>query len=683
MHNKSHLKIDDLSVLSIDDDPVIRKSICSYLEDCGFRIIQAENGRQGIEAFDREKPDIILLDLRMPGMNGFQVLAELTEKTSETPIIVISGTGEIQDVIEALRKGAWDYVTKPIHDMLILEHVISNALTRANLLVENREYREHLEAQILQRTAKLNERSLALEEANAKLKLEMAERQAAEKERRYLSTAIEQAADGILITEKNGTIRYLNPAFERMTGCSQKETKGRSYKILKNTNYPESFYRNIWMEINAGRIWKGHMISSQNEGGHHELEVSISPVRDKDNNIISFVSVNRDVTQELQLEKQLIQAQKMEAIATLTGGIAHDFNNILSAIMGYTQLAMGRALMDEKLRGYCEKVLMAGDRARDLIGQILSFSRQSPQEKKKVHIKFIVKEVTKLLKVTLPANIEICTSILVTEDAVLADPTQIHQVLMNLCTNAADAMREKGGLLTVILKEIRVDPAEGFRMDLKAGNYLQLSVTDTGHGIPPGDIHKIFDHFFTTKGPGKGTGLGLSVTRNIIKKLSGSIEVESQPGKGTRFTVFFPRVDASMEEGAPPKPDILPTGNERILFIDDEEFLADIGEELLEQLGYNVLAKTSSLEALDSFLDSPTSFDLIITDHSMPKMTGIELIKRIRAIRPHIPVILCSGFPETITAEKMKELGIRDLMVKPFTIGDLALHIRRALDPIN
>ncbi|MFZ5573330.1 MAG: response regulator [Thermodesulfobacteriota bacterium] len=673
-------EFDNRLILSIDDDPVIRKSICSYLEDCGFRVIQAENGLRGLELFDREKPDIVLLDLRMPGMNGFQVLEELTKRTTETPVIVISGTGEIQEVIDALRKGAWDYVTKPIHDMLILEHVISNALTKAGLLVENREYREHLEEQILQRTARLNERSKALEEANQRLETEMTERQAAEKERLYLATAIEQAADGILITEKNGTIRYLNPAFERMTGYSQQEAKGRSYKILKNKSYPESFYRNVWQEINAGRTWKGHMVSPREAAPPRELEVSISPVRDKDDNIISFVSVNRDVTQELQLEKQLIQAQKMEAIATLTGGIAHDFNNILSAIMGYTQLAMGRASLDEKMRGYCEKVIMAGNRARDLIGQILSFSRQSPQESKKVHIKFIVKEVMKLLKVTLPANIEIRLSISATRDAVLADPTQIHQVLMNLCTNAAYAMRMKGGALTVALKEVRLDREEATRKELNEGNYLRLTVADTGQGIPPEDIHKIFDPYFTTKGPGKGTGLGLSVTRNIIKKLCGSIGVESQPGRGTCFTVLFPQADTVMEEGASAKPEKLPVGNERILFIDDEEFLVDVGKELLEQLGYDVLAKTSSLDALELFLAAPRSFDLIITDHSMPKITGIELIKRVHLVRPDIPVILCSGFPETIPTEKLPELGVRELMVKPFTIADLALSVRRALD---
>ncbi len=680
MENNDFSRTDHPLVLSIDDDPIIRQSICAYLEDCNFRVIQAEDGTQGLAMFEEKNPDIVLLDLRMPGISGFQVLDELHGNSPETPLIVISGTGEIEDVIAALRKGAWDYITKPIHDMLILEHVISNALERARLLVENREYREHLETQILQRTAKLNERTLALEQANARLKREMEERQAAEKERLYLATAIEQAADGILITEKNGTIRYLNPAFERMTGCALNTTKGLSYRILKNQHYSEAFYKQIWQAINAGRTWQGHMLSPRTNGPPRELEVSISPVRDKNGNIISFVSVNRDVTQELQLEKQLIQAQKMEAIAALAGGIAHDFNNILSAMMGYTQLAMTRAVGDQKMHGYCEKILMAGDRARDLIGQILSFSRQEPQEEKRVHVKFIVKEVMKLLKATLPANIEIRTVVAADMDSVMADPTQIHQILMNLCTNAAHAMREKGGVLGVVLKETVLPMARVCPKVLKSGNYIELSVADTGHGIPQENLDKIFDPYFTTKDPGKGTGLGLSVTRNIVNKLGGAIWVESVPGNGACFTVLLPCATEPAEEGGMLAADILPTGKERILFVDDEKFLVDIGQEFLEQLGYQVLTRTSSSEALEVFLAAPDQFDLVITDYTMPKITGTELVHKLRAVRPDIPVILCSGFPENIPMESLKTIGIQDLLIKPFTIHDLATRIRNVFN---
>ncbi len=404
----------------------------------------------------------------------------------------------------------------------------------------------------------------------------------------------------------------------------------------------------------------------------------------------AVLTIARDITERIEAEKekaklrsQLRQAQKMEAIGTLAGGIAHDFNNILQSIFGYTEIASIHASQGKDPNEALDNILTASQRAKGLINQILSFSRQSEQEKQTVQINLIVKEVLKLIRASLPATIEIKGRNLNSDAVVEADPIQIHQVMMNLCSNAHHAMREGGGVLEVKLSDIDIDREKAAQCGgIQEGPYIELTIRDSGHGIPTEYMDRIFDPYFTSKEKGEGTGLGLAVVHGIISSHGGAITVESEIGKGTAFHVVFPKknkINAKDEPAAVDTPG-RQEGTEHILFIDDEPALIDIGKEILSTLGYDVTPCTASDEALDLFKADPERFDLVITDLTMPKMTGDLLAQELMRMRPEIPVILFTGYSDLVSRERFNKLGIRDCLMKPLTRKDLAESIRRVLD---
>ena len=371
----------------------------------------------------------------------------------------------------------------------------------------------------------------------------------------------------------------------------------------------------------------------------------------------------------------------MEAVGTLAGGIAHDFNNILAAIIGYSEMALTDSPKFSASEGYLQQVLKAGLRAKDLVQQILAFSRMKiHQERIPTAIQPLIVEALKLLRASLPSTIEIRQNISDEDGMVLGDATEIHQVLINLCTNAAQAMEEKGGVLEISLSEETIDSnAPGTPEGLSSGQYIRLTVCDTGHGMDPGILDRIFDPYFTTKEVGRGSGLGLAVVHGIVKNHGGAVTVSSKPGEGTTFVVYLPKTQIR-----PKRPDSadlpVPGGAERILFVDDEQPLSDLGRQMLESLGYNVLAKTSSTDALEAFRAHPEQFDLVITDYTMPSMTGTDLAREIMNIRPEMPVILCTGFTERVTEAKAKEMRIRAFMLKPLKMREMAEAVRAVLE---
>jgi two-component system, cell cycle sensor histidine kinase and response regulator CckA len=391
------------------------------------------------------------------------------------------------------------------------------------------------------------------------------------------------------------------------------------------------------------------------------------------------IQISTDITELKRMESELRQAHKMEAIGTLAGGIAHDFNNILSSILGYTELALDDAPRGTLLEDNLLEVLTAAKRARDLVKQILAFARQSEEKVKPIQIRPIAREALKLIRSTLPADIEIRSN-LISDSAMMGNPTQIHQILINLCTNAAHAMEFTGGVLEVDLEDVRVTahtaPAHG---NLETGDYLRLRVSDTGVGIAPEHIESVFQPFFTTKAPGQGTGMGLAMVHGIMESYKGKIMVDSQPGEGTRFTLYFPVSKTQAEEHLDGSPE-LPTGRERILLVDDEYPIVNMAGMILERLGYNVTSRTSSIEALNLFRSRPMDFDLILTDMTMPNMTGAELASEIMRIRPDIPVVLCTGYSNKISETLSTQLGIRAFAYKPFIKKDMAVTLRRVLN---
>ena len=424
-----------------------------------------------------------------------------------------------------------------------------------------------------------------------------------------------------------------------------------------------------------------HTAEIVHEGLGRTFSVSAAPVCDQDNELLSIIYISRDVTELKALEQQLRQAQKMEAIGTLAGGIAHDFNNILTPVLGYSEIISESLPAGSPLVEPAREILKAGRRARDLVKQILTFSRQTDQERSPLKIQIVIKEALKLLRSSLPTTIEIKQNI-ATEAMVLADPTMIHQVIMNLCTNAYHAMRETGGTLGVSLTEVEISADDYVtELHLKPGTYLRLEVSDTGCGMPHSLLERIFEPYFTTKAKGEGTGLGLSMVHGIVTSLGGHITVYSEPDKGTTFHVYLPKCMENKGMGqtaATAAP--LPRGNEHILVVDDETVVAELMQKTLGGLGYRVSTCIDSRQALKQFEAQPATFDLVITDMTMPHLNGAELSQQLLAIRPGLPIILCTGFSEIINEEKAWALGIRRLLMKPVLRDELARVLRQVLD---
>jgi len=499
-----------------------------------------------------------------------------------------------------------------------------------------------------------------------------------EEERNRLAIALEQVDESVFITDRNGIIQYINPAFEHLTGYSRNEVIEQNPRFLKSGKHDALFYKRMWDTIVRGHTWKGRLINKKKDGSLYVSDATISPVLDKSGNITNFVSIKRDVTREVELEKQLLHSQKMESIGTLAGGIAHEFNNILSIIIPNAELAIDNVPNGSLEKECLNEIRSASLRATEVVQQILGFARKSTAKLEPVRISPIIKDSLKLIRASISATISISQEISCEFDTVLADSTQIIQVVMNLCSNAAHAMREHGGALKATLKNVELEEQDA-GLELKPGCYVALTVSDTGHGIPPEIIGRIFDPYFTTKELGEGTGMGLSLVHGIVKSCHGIITVNSEPEKGTVFEMLLPVIERETEPEVE-KPDISPTGTERILFVDDEPSLVKVARSILKRLGYEVETKINSLEALERFRSGPDRFDLVITDMNMPQMNGQRLAKEILNIRPDMPIILCTGFSEKISEKNVGELGIKAFLIKPFSTHNIARAVRKVLD---
>jgi PAS domain S-box-containing protein len=496
-----------------------------------------------------------------------------------------------------------------------------------------------------------------------------------------LQAIIDNAPTVIYLKDPQGKFILINSRFEKLFHITREEIIGKTDYDIFPEKAANAMRENDQKILDADEAVEFEELVPHDDGQHTYISIKF-PIRDASGVPYGVCGISTDITDRRKLEAQLQQAQKMESIGTLAGGIAHDFNNILSPIMIHSEMVMMDLPSGSPLQQNMKQVYMAGERARDLVKQILTFARK--QEKARIPLKIsqILKEAVNLLRSTLPATIDIKYENSSERDTVFSDPTQLNQIIMNLGTNAAQAMEEKGGTLEVILTNENIDSgsADAFP-DLAPGRYAKLIVKDTGTGIEPHRMDKIFEPYYTTKEVGKGTGMGLALVHGIVKSHGGLVTVQSETDKGTSFHVYLPLVEGDM--------DILPetakdsvrlsTGTERILLVDDEKAAVDVIQAMLERLGYEVTARTSSIEALEAFRNGPDGFDLVITDMTMPNMTGKDLAKKLMSIRPGIPIILCTGFSEKIDERNAEEMGISAYIMKPIVMREFADTIREVL----
>jgi len=514
---------------------------------------------------------------------------------------------------------------------------------------------------------------------------DITDRKQSEDSLKIMDSAVKSSINAMAFSDLDRKLTYVNKAFLEMWGYGgTDELMGKSALDLWADTEKSARVQEVLLSDGG---WVGEATAKRRDGSLFNAQSSASIVKDENGNPICMMASFLDVTErsemineKLQLEKQIQRSQKMEAIGTLAGGIAHDFNNILSGILGYTELALLEIPQGTSLHDKLENVLNSGNRAKELVNQILMFSQQRELERKPINVRSIVEDALKMIRASIPSNIEIFQNFNCDECIIEADATQIHQIVMNLCTNAYHAVKEQLGFIELIVKDIQLDSDMLINHTrLQAGPYVELIVVDTGYGMSPETVEKIFDPYFTTKDKGEGTGLGLSVVHGIVKSLGGAIMVKSIPGKGSSFHVYFPRIpEKRIKESL--EFESIPTGHERILIIDDEVMIVDMTKKMLQHLGYEVITRTNSLEALELFRMKHDEIDLVISDVNMPKMTGIELAERLLEIRKDIPIVLGTGYSEMITQQRAIQLGIKRIIIKPLIIKELANTIRDVLD---
>lgn len=512
--------------------------------------------------------------------------------------------------------------------------------------------------------------------------------------------------EGVIAVNPDNKIILFNPGAERLLGYQAENVIGKispyAFHLPEELEQLRTLVKTkLGLNVSDDEIF-GHasklaegkdveMTLVRKDGSHLKALVSMNTFYNKRGEKIGHVGIINDLTQKMKLEAerqkledQLHQAQKMEAIGTLAGGIAHDFNNILSIILGYADLAEDEIPEDSPARSGLNHISKAARRAKDLVQQILTFSRQAEYSPRPLKLAALVEEAVKMLRSTLSAAITIQLNISPDTGMIMADPSRIHQVIMNLCVNAAQAMKEEGGTLTITLERVSgkesINDAFTLGHPMEQAEYLKLTVTDTGPGIPPENLSRIFDPYFTTKPKEEGSGLGLAVVHGIIKKHEGEIAVRSKPGEGASFSIFLPKITSEVAEATEVEEAQIKRGQEHILLVDDEMALAETGRLQLEKLGYRVTARTSSVDALEYFRKQNHTVDLVLTDLNMPNMSGLRLTSEIHRLRPDMPVVLLTGFSESIDEDNLEAQGIAALIMKPFVRHNLSSTIRQILD---
>jgi len=661
-----------MKVLIVDDRDEDRRILRYNLEHHGLQVVEAVNGVDALEKIADGQIELVISDGLMPIMDGFTLLRRMKNdpQLRAIPFIFYSCiyTGHDEGNL-ALALGAEAFLVKPLAPQDFWEKLkaIIHDLgkTPANGHSPLKESHEiFLEKYSVIVATRLEEKVRELEAVRDKW-----------------TRTFQALGDILTLMDRDMRILQGNEAACQFFKITSEEMVGKlCYELFRDTSSGPCQGCPFSAALLDG---KPHSAIITHERLGKIFHVTCSPVLDEHNNVEYFVYVAKDITEQKKLEEELFQAHKMEAMGTMAGGIAHDFNNILSAIIGYTELAKidilrgGGKPVDD-----LDQVIASGKRAADLVRQILSFSRKSPQQVVAAitpHI--IVKEALKMLRASLPATIEINDDIDSHSGTIMADPTTLHQIVVNLCTNAFHAMENEKGILTIrLLPKTLTTGDVQLESGVTPGPFVELMVRDTGTGMDKVTLARIFEPYFTTKDIGKGTGLGLALVYGIVKNLNGLIRVQSEVGKGTTFRVYFPAIREKQAEEAPRQPESLPTGTERILFVDDEPTIVNLQKKFLEILGYTVTGMGDSEDALALFKEDPNAFDLLITDQTIPHLSGAELAREVLKLRADMPIILCTGYSSVLSEQQALEIGIRKYLLKPVDKGDLARSVRGVLD---
>ena len=639
-----------LRILIVEDRPGLCENLVNVLTEEGYQVVGATTTAEALEYAKCEGFAVAVVDVQAPDVSGVSLLSLLKEKNLQIRMIVNPAFARVDSAKDVINESAITYleqVGSPSELLGTIRRTFRDQMT---------EYTKELETAL------------------------------AEQEERF-GQLVEHIKEVFWVfAPDQSEAWYVSPQYETVWGrsCASLLEDPRSlWDAVHPQDQPRFLAHQFEPDVDGVQ---GECRIVRPDNSVRWVRIQTVPIRKPNGEILSLAGVAEDITERKRVEealtkteRQFRQSSRMEAIGTLAGGIAHDFNNILTAILGYTELALATVPKESRTQRNLQEVLTAGHRAKHLVLQILTFSRQAGQGKKPTPIHMVVREALKLLRATIPTTIEIRQS-LKTEATILADPTQMHQIIINLCTNAEYAMRETGGILNVDLGEVEVtENLASVIPGLQVGPHVRLTVQDTGSGMTPEVLERLFDPFFTTKPIGEGSGMGMAVVHGIITGHRGAIVVDSVVNKGTKIEVYLPTVPNPVLEPIHDQSPI-PPGKETILFVDDEETIVRLGKELLTQLGYTVEVRTSSIDALSVFRQDPHRFDLVITDQTMPGLTGEALSRELLRIRPDLPIILCTGFSHVISAERAKALGIQGYLMKPLAIRDLVPIIRHVLD---
>lgn len=615
---------DRLRILIVEDEPADAELACLELRRAGldFESARVETEAALRTALEEFAPHVILADFTLPGFDALGVLAVVRDLSPATPVLVVTGTIDEETAVSCLRAGAADYLLK-------------DRLGRLGSAV----------------SAALASRS-------------------AEEERRLLTAAVEQIDEAVLVTDRDARILWVNRAFERMTGWNRGEVREENPRLLKSGRQDAAFYESMWSALRKGEFWRGRVTNMRRDGGLIEVDATISPVRDASGTVRHYVSVQRDVTRETTLQRQLELSQRVEALGRMAGGIAHDFNNLLGVIRGYAELLLRYPHGEDDLRGALEEIVSASDRGARLTSQLLAFGRRQLLRPHAVDLRAVLGDMEGMLRKILGEAVTL--EILAAEPAwARVDPSRLEQVVLNLVVNARDAM-PAGGRMTIEARPSR-DASEG---DAPA----RLRFTDTGEGMPPEILEHVFEPFFTTKPEGKGTGLGLSTVYGVVTQSGGSVTVESVPGHGTTFEVSLPPSPPSDDEPGPGAETPVPRGGETLLVVEDQAVLRGIVVRALSEQGYRVLEATCADEGLRLASLGGARVDLVVTDVVMPGASGWALVDALRVDHPGLKAIVMSGHGAEASAPPEVDAGSVTLLPKPFRLEDLARAVREALD---